>query len=90
MKTKSKKTRNNNIERERVIAREELANAALRMRQAADDVRLYLSEEGVFADQLFLLERAARTGRGAARALEFCYEKLGQLPLSDFVQEGEE
>ena len=84
MEMRTIKAKNNNIERDRTIAREEQANAVLRMREAAEDIRLYLSEEGVFSEQLFLLERSRKTAKGALRAIEFGYEKLGQQLLSDF------
>ena len=82
------KAKNNNIERDRTITREELANADLRMREAAEDIWLYLSEEGVFSEQLFLLERSRITAKGALRAIEYGCEKLGQQPLSDFDEGG--
>lgn len=85
MKT-NKQTRNNNIERNRGRARNEIENAVLRMREAAEDARLYLSEEGILAGQLFLLERAARTARGASTALNWALEQLAQTSLESFLE----
>ena len=84
------KAKNNNIERNRIRAREEIANAALRMREAADDARLFLSEGGILSGQIFILERAVKNARGASSALNWAHEQLGQLPLKDFIEEGGE
>lgn len=82
------KPKNNNIERARTRAREEIENSVLRLREAADDARIYLSEEGILAGQMFLLERAARTAKSATTALNWALEQLSQQRLEDFLERG--
>jgi len=79
----SMKPRNNNIERERLRAREEAENAALRLGMASEDIQRCL--RGEFG--LWMMERAAHTVRNASKALEWALERLGQNTLSEFLEE---